>query len=161
MGRAIVGRRRSAHIKSAFVCGLDVHRDSTYATILDCNGKIVSRRRMGNDKVLPYLSNYKIDKIGIEASNQIAPLYRLLSKKGYMVSVSHPKKTRYIAEAKIKSDRIKNDRPRLKQCSRCAHTIIQRILAERKRKQASVSTGTMEPPASLYLSLRVTERNNE
>jgi len=106
MGRAIVRRRRSAHVMSAFVCGLDVHRDSTYATILDCNGKIVSQGRMGNDKVLPYLSNYKIDKIGVEASNQITPLYRLLSKKGYTVSVSHPKKTRYIAEAKIKSDRI-------------------------------------------------------
>ena len=25
---------------------------------------------------------------------------------GYVVSVSHPKKTRYIAEAKIKSDRV-------------------------------------------------------
>ena len=83
-----------------------MHRDSTYATILDANGKIVSQRRMGNDKVLPYLSNYRIEKIGVEASNQIAPLYRLLSKKGYTVSVSHPKKTRYIAEAKIKSDRI-------------------------------------------------------
>jgi len=91
---------------SAFVCGLDVHRDSTYATILDANGKIVSQRRMGNDKVLPYLSDYKIEKIGVEASNQIVPLYRLLSKKGYAVSVSHPKKTRIIAEAKIKSDRI-------------------------------------------------------
>jgi transposase len=29
-----------------------------------------------------------------------------LTKNGYVVSVSHPKKTRYIAEAKIKSDRV-------------------------------------------------------
>jgi transposase len=42
----------------------------------------------------------------MESNNQIVPLYRLLTKKGYDVSVSHPKKTRYIAEAKIKSDRI-------------------------------------------------------
>ena len=91
---------------SALVCGLDVHRDSTYATILDCDGKIVSQRRIGNDGVLSYLSNYKIDRIGVEASNQIASLYRLLTKKGYDVSISHPKKTRYIAEAKIKSDRV-------------------------------------------------------
>jgi len=42
----------------------------------------------------------------MESSNQIVPLYRLLTKRGYSVSVSHPKKTRYIAEAKIKSDRV-------------------------------------------------------
>ncbi len=42
----------------------------------------------------------------MEASYQVVPLYRQLRKKGYDVSVSHPKKTRYIAEAKIKSDRV-------------------------------------------------------
>jgi transposase len=33
-------------------------------------------------------------------------LYRQLVERGYSVSVSHPKKTRYITEAKIKSDRV-------------------------------------------------------
>jgi len=83
-----------------------VHKDSTYATILDSNGKIVNQRRMGNDGVLSYLSSYRIDRIGMESSNQVAPLYRELTRKGYAVSVSNPKKTRYIAEAKIKSDRV-------------------------------------------------------
>ena len=106
MGRAFVRRERSSHTMSALVCGLDVHKDSTYATILDANGKIVNQKRMGNDRVLPYLSDYRIDRIGMESSNQVAPLYRVLTKKGYAVSVSHPKKTRYIAEAKIKSDRV-------------------------------------------------------
>lgn len=73
---------------SAFVCGLDVHKESTYATILDCNGKIVSERRMGNDTVLSYLSNYRIDRIGVEASNQIAPLYRLLSKRIHSICLA-------------------------------------------------------------------------
>jgi transposase len=61
---------------------------------------------MVNDRVLSYLSDYQINRIGMEASNQIVPLYRQLRKYGYGVSVSHPKKTRYIAEAKIKSDRV-------------------------------------------------------
>jgi len=73
---------------------------------MNCDGKIVSQRRMVNDKILPYLSDYQINRIGMEASNQVAPLYRQLRKNGYDVSVSHPKKTRYIAEAKIKSDRV-------------------------------------------------------
>jgi transposase len=91
---------------SALVCGLDVHKDSTYATILDSDGKIVSQRRMSNETVLSYLSSYSVERIGMESSNQVAPLYRALTKNGYVVSVSHPKKTRYIAEAKIKSDRV-------------------------------------------------------
>jgi transposase len=91
---------------SAFVCGLDVHKDSTYATILDSHGKIVNRTRMSNERVLPYLSHFRVCKVGMESSSQIAPLYRKLAGKGYSVVVSHPKKTRYIAEAKIKCDRV-------------------------------------------------------
>ena len=103
MGRALRGKR-SRHIMSALVRGLDVHRDSTYATILDCDGKIIDQKKIVNEKMLSFLSKYRIEKIGMEASNQVAPLYRQLTKEGY--TVSHPKKTRYIAEAKIKSDRV-------------------------------------------------------
>jgi len=73
---------------------------------LDCDGRVVSQRRIVNERVLSYLSDYQIDRIGMEASNQVAPLYRKLTRNGYTVSVSHPKKTRYIAEAKIKNDRV-------------------------------------------------------
>ncbi|MEM3666727.1 MAG: transposase [Candidatus Bathyarchaeia archaeon] len=34
------------------------------------------------------------------------PLYRALVGKGFVVEVCHPKKTRYIAEARIKSDKV-------------------------------------------------------
>ena len=61
---------------------------------------------MNNEKVLPYLSQFKVSRVGMESSNQIAPLFRQLSSLGYDVVVSHPKKTRYIAEARIKSDRV-------------------------------------------------------
>ena len=91
---------------SALVCGLDVHKDSTYATILDSSGKIVSQMRMSNEKVLPYLSRFNVGRVAMESSNQVASLYRKLEGRGYSVMVSHPKKTRYIAEAKIKSDRV-------------------------------------------------------
>ena len=91
---------------SALICGLDVHKDSTYATILDSKGNILNQTRMDNDKVLSYLDDYDIDRIGMEASNQVSSLYRKLTREGYSVSVSHPKKTRYIAEAKIKNDRV-------------------------------------------------------
>jgi transposase len=91
---------------SALVCGLDVHKDSTYATILNYEGKVINQMRMDNEKVLSYLAHYKVNKVAMESSTAIAPLYRKLAGKGFDVVVSHPKKTRYIAEAKIKSDRV-------------------------------------------------------
>jgi len=42
----------------------------------------------------------------MEASTYIIPMYRRLVEKGYNVLVYHPKKTRYIADARIKSDRV-------------------------------------------------------
>ncbi len=91
---------------SALSCGLDVHKDSTYVIILSPEGKIINQTRMTNERVLPYLSHFNVSKVGMESSNQIAPLFRQLTSKGYNVVFSHPKKTRYIAEAKIKSDRV-------------------------------------------------------
>jgi hypothetical protein len=46
---SVLGERRSRHFMNAPVCGLDVHKDSTYATILDSSGKIVNQTRMNND----------------------------------------------------------------------------------------------------------------
>jgi transposase len=91
---------------SALVCGLDVHKDSTYATILNREGKVVNQTRMNNERVLQYLSRFDVAKVAMESSNQVASLYRKLQGEGYSVVLSHPKKTRYIAEAKIKSDRV-------------------------------------------------------
>ena len=103
---SVKGGGRSGHVMSALVCGLDVHKDSTYATILDSSGKIVSQMRMSNERVLSYLSRFSVGKVAMESSNQVAALYRKLEGNGYDVVLSHPRKTRYIAEAKIKSDRV-------------------------------------------------------
>jgi len=103
---SVKGRRRSRHTMSAVVCGLDVHKDSTYATILNPEGKIIDQTRMINEKVLSYLSHFKVGKVAMEASTSVASLYRQLASEEFDVVVSHPKKTRYIAEARIKSDRV-------------------------------------------------------
>ncbi len=91
---------------SALVCGLDVHKESTYATILNDEGEVVNQTRMSNEKVLSYLEHFKVNKVAMESSTAVAPLFRQLMSQGFDVLVSHPKKTRYIAEAKIKSDRV-------------------------------------------------------
>ena len=77
---------------SALVCGLDVHKDSTYVTILNAEGKIVDQARMENDKVASYLSRFKVEKVAMESSTCVAPLYRQLKKKGFDAVVSSSKK---------------------------------------------------------------------
>ena len=44
-------RGRSRHTMSAVVCGLDVHKDSTYAAILDSEGRAVDQTRMENERI--------------------------------------------------------------------------------------------------------------
>ena len=46
------------------------------------------------------------DKLSIWASTCIIPLYQKLTENGFDVTVSHPRKTRLIAEARIISDRV-------------------------------------------------------
>jgi transposase len=91
---------------SAVVCGLDVHKESTYATVLDRDGQVLVQRKMPNEDIPRFLELIHPDKLAMEASTYIVPLYRKLTEQGYDVTVSHPKKTRYIAEARIKSDRV-------------------------------------------------------
>jgi len=90
---------------SAFV-GLDVHKEKTFATVLDQDGRVVAQRRIMNEHVPDFLKLFNVERVGLEASTHVAPLYRALVKEGFQALVSHPKKTRYIAEAKIKSDRV-------------------------------------------------------
>ena len=76
-----------------------MHKDSTYATILNSEGKVINQTRMNNEKVLSYLSHFKVSKVAMEASTSVASVYRQLAGRGFDVVVSHPKTTRYIAEA--------------------------------------------------------------
>jgi len=43
--RSRLSERRSSQSMSALVCGLDIHKESTYATILSPDGEIVTRAR--------------------------------------------------------------------------------------------------------------------
>jgi transposase len=44
--------------------------------------------------------------VAMESSTSIVRIYRALREKGYTILVSHPKKTRLIAESRIKTDRV-------------------------------------------------------
>ena len=40
---------------SAFVCGLDVHKETNYATILDQNAQVLAQRKMMNEDIPTFL----------------------------------------------------------------------------------------------------------
>jgi hypothetical protein len=86
---SVKGRRRSSHVMSALVCGLDVHKDWTYATILNHEGKVINQMRMSTEKVLSYLAHYNVNRVAMESSTAIAPLYRKLTSKGFDVARAH------------------------------------------------------------------------
>jgi hypothetical protein len=75
---------------SAYI-GLDVHKDWSFATVLDQDGRVVVQRRMANELVPSFLGNFNVLKVGLEASTHVAPLYRALVDRGFRVEVSHPK----------------------------------------------------------------------
>ena len=104
--KEVISGRRSCQSMSAVFCGLDIYKESTYATVLDSMGQVVTQRRMKNEDIPEFLEPLKVNRVAMEASTYIIPMYRRLTEQGYDVTVSHPKKTRYIAEARIESDRV-------------------------------------------------------
>jgi len=84
---------------SAVLCGLDVHKETTYDTILGQDGEVITQRRMKNEEILVFLEPLNVEGVAMEASTYIIPMYRRLVEEGYDVTVNHQKKTGYIAAA--------------------------------------------------------------
>jgi hypothetical protein len=79
--KEIYPERRSGHTRSAVYCGLDVHKESTYASVLDQTGQVVTQRRMRNEEVPEFLEPFGIEKVAMEASTYIIPMYRRLTAR--------------------------------------------------------------------------------
>lgn len=69
--------------------------------VLDYDSRVVAQRRMMN-----FLRLFNVVRVGLKTSTHVAPIYWALVSEGRQVQVSHPKKTGYIAEARIRSDRV-------------------------------------------------------
>jgi hypothetical protein len=68
--------------------------------------EVIEKRKLSNDEVAGFLGQYPIDRVAVESSTSLVPVYRALRGKGYEILVSHPKKTRLVAESRIKTDRV-------------------------------------------------------
>ena len=81
-----------------------MHKRYTYATILGPDGETVAQKKMNNEEVPRFLKPHPVEHVAMEATTSIAPLHRMLTNEGYQVHVAHPKETRTIAQACIKTD---------------------------------------------------------
>jgi transposase len=88
--------------------GMDVHKKFCQVIVCTKEGEIVRKGRIKTDEkeIKEFFYGLKNVKVAIEASANYSYIVDALSKNGYEVLIAHPLKTRAIAEAKIKSDKI-------------------------------------------------------
>jgi len=89
--------------------GVDYHKKYSIATKMDEKGKILEQVRLKNDPqtLLRYAETLSSgSKIALEATGNWYYFYELMENKCPEIYLAHPLKTRAIAEAKIKTDKI-------------------------------------------------------
>jgi len=92
-----------------YYTGIDLHKKTSYITTVESIGKIVKKANLMNveNVILGYFMELAGEtKIVIESMSSWRWLYDLLSANGLDVSISNPVKTRAIASAKIKNDKL-------------------------------------------------------
>lgn len=92
-----------------YYTGIDLHRKTSFVTTVDAGGKIVKKVNLRNDEVLilDYFLNLDDDtRVVIESTANWHWLYDLLSEHSIPVVVSNPVKTKAIASARIKNDKL-------------------------------------------------------
>ena len=91
--------------------GLDLHKKSIFATVLDDDGKILSKTKIGpkSRDICYYLKSQGAKgelSVAMEASYNWPYYYRAVEEAADNIVLAHPLKTRIIGEAKIKTDKI-------------------------------------------------------
>jgi transposase len=94
--------------------GIDLHRKYFVATIVDEDGKVTRRDRVSTDRLaianyLESLDGEKPGKAVMEACYNWSYLYDQLEGEFDKVLLAHPLKTKAIAEARIKNDKLDSE----------------------------------------------------
>lgn len=91
--------------------GMDVHKNYLKVAVLDEKGKVLNNSRVDNNlaKVSEFFDSLHPSsntKVVLESSGMWYSIYECLSKRHLDVRLSNPVKTRAIASAKIKTDKL-------------------------------------------------------
>jgi integrase len=97
-------------MKEQLYCGLDLHKRFSYIVVKDTLGRQLLKGRVDNkeDDISNFFTSLKGHdiKVAVEATSNYYWMYETLDKLNMEVKLSHPLKTKAIADAKIKSDKI-------------------------------------------------------
>lgn len=89
--------------------GIDLHKQTSYVTRMDAQGKILEQRNLRNDPdtLRGYLTQQPADtRFAVEATGNWMYLYELIEERCPDLVLAHPLKTKAIASARIKTDKI-------------------------------------------------------
>lgn len=88
--------------------GLDLHKSFSYITTMNDKGEILGQKKLpSNGEVVEFLKEFgESMKIAIEATPSWYWLYDHLEDEGFDVKLSHPLRTKAIASAKVKTDKV-------------------------------------------------------
>lgn len=92
-----------------YYTGIDLHKKTSFITTIDERGQVVKRANLKNvtNEILNYFDDLVDDtRVVIESMSSWYWLYDLLTEKGLKVTISNPVKTKAIASAKIKNDKV-------------------------------------------------------
>ena len=88
--------------------GLDFHRSFTYVTTMDEKGEILGQKKLpSNGEIVDFLKEFEDSmEVAIESTPSWYWLYDCLEEEGFDVKLSHPLRTKAIAYAKVKTDKV-------------------------------------------------------
>jgi transposase len=99
-------------MERALFVGLDAHKSSIVATVVDCDGNKLDQVRLGSAdaELKEYLDGLSgPTEVVVEACNVWQHVYDAAVSTGARVTLAHPYKVRVISEASLKSDRVDSE----------------------------------------------------
>ena len=105
--------------------GMDTHKRYSQVAIMDADGSLVDERRLEHVRDFAELEAFALEfagsQVAIEATGHYRPIYETLDDH-MDVTLVHPSKTKAIAQAKVKNDRL--------DAKLLAHLLRSNLLAE-------------------------------
>ena len=88
--------------------GVDYHRSFSYLTTMNKKCEIIAQKKLpSNGEIVDFLKEFGEEmEIAIEVTPSWYWLYDHLEDEGFRVRLSHPLKTKAIAYAKVKTDKV-------------------------------------------------------
>lgn len=88
--------------------GADLHKKTCYITVMDKEGVVKKRTEISTEKdvVKNFFKKYTGSQIAVESTMNWIPFYETLESLGCLVNLSNPLKTKLIASARIKNDKV-------------------------------------------------------